>query len=180
MFICASFQAPSHTILQVYDELPIVLPLPITSPFSVFQIPIISMYIIHIGILYIYPLLDTISRYMVYIWSTWIILDTILRLCIYVIRPQFAIYDDINVMSIHHHPPHVVRACSMYLPSVSIKRVAQARSSWRIRTMCSPWSHRPGLMDLMAMSERCLEMEAQTDGFFLGSWNTYNHIYIYI
>ena len=72
-----------------------------------FQIPIISMYIIHIGILYIY--ISTFRYYLkVYgiYWSTWIILDTILRLCIYVIRPQFAIYDDINVMSIHHHPPH--------------------------------------------------------------------------
>ena len=68
MFICASFQAPSHTILQVYDELPIVLPLPITSPFSVFSNSYhINVYHPHWYIIYIYPLLDTISRYMVYI-----------------------------------------------------------------------------------------------------------------
>ena len=108
MFICASFQAPSHTILQVYDELPIVLPLPITSPFSVFSNSYhINVYHPHWYIIYIY--ISTFRYYLkVYgiYWSTWIILDTILRLCIYVIRPQFAIYDDINVMSIHHHPPH--------------------------------------------------------------------------
>ena len=156
MFICASF--PSHTILQVYDELPIVLPLPITSQFSVFQIPIIgiSMYIIHIHIgiiwynIYIHTFRYYLKVYGIY-WSTFINLDTILSLCIYIylIHPQFKRYMMILMWcpSTPQSTPLRICACSMYLPSVSIKEWPQARSSWRIRMMCSPWSHRPGLMD---------------------------------
>ena len=78
--------------------------------------------------------------------------------------------------------PSTHSACSMYLPSASIREWPQARSSCRISTMCSPWNQRLGNGNggekRMVFSRVMKHTHTHTHTCVY--IHIYNHIHIYI